>query len=164
MMFVNELVEVFMSYNNQHGANKNSWKANNSDGEALSQLSGIEHFSRGHYLAYQSWVDSWLQKNIRPDYVTGPELTDGNAVSFGCGLLFLYYLKSQLNYPVSKIVQNGGSSLEELYKNLTGQNNAFNAFNGLVSQYFPPGGNHANAHPTALHRLDQRAEVPVAGE
>ena len=26
------------------------------------------------------------------------------------------------------------------------------------------GGDHANAHPAALHRLDQRAEIAVAGE
>jgi hypothetical protein len=139
MLFINELVEVFMSYNNQHGANKNSWKAENSDGEALSQLCGIERFRTGHYLYYGSFVDSWLQNNGRPDYVTNPENTDRHSLSYGCGLLFLYYLKSQLNYSVPKIIQNGGSSLEALYKNLTGQSNAFAAFNGLVSQYFPMG-------------------------
>jgi hypothetical protein len=142
MMFVNELVEVFMSYNNQKGANKNSWKANNSDGEALSQLCGIERFRTGHYLAYPSWVDSWLQfvpTPPRPDYVGNPEPTDGNPVSWGCGLLFLYYLKSQLNYSVPQIIQNGGASLTELYKNLTGQGNAWDAFTGLVNAYFPPG-------------------------
>jgi hypothetical protein len=146
MMFVNELVEVFMSYNNQKGANRNSWKANNSDGEALSQLCGIERFRTGHYLAYSSWVDQWLQFPTppqlgppRPDWVINPEPTDGNPVSFGCGLLFLYYLKSQLNYSVPQIIQNGGASLTELYKNLTGQSNAWGAFTGLVNAYFPPG-------------------------
>jgi hypothetical protein len=148
MLFVMELVEVFMSYNNQHGANKNSWNASNSDGEALSHLCGIERFRTGHYLVYpgqnlffpdRATVDRWLQNTGRPDWVSTPENTDGNPVSIGCGLLFLYYLKSQLNHPVPKIIQNGGASLEELYKNLTGQSNAFDAFNGLVSQYFPAG-------------------------
>ena len=138
MIFVNELVEIFMSYNNQTSGTT-TWVAGHSDGEALSQLCGIERFRAGHYSYYGSWVDAWLQDATRPDWITTPQNTDTVADSFGCGLLFLYYLKTQLGYPVWKIIQEGGSSLAATYTNLTGKSGAFNAFNGLVAAYYPPG-------------------------
>src|ERR1035437_3078246 len=58
MMFVNELVEIFMSFNSQKGPA--TWNAGNSDGEGLSQFCGILRFPVGHYYAYPSWSNSWL--------------------------------------------------------------------------------------------------------
>jgi hypothetical protein len=138
MLFINELVEVLMSYNDQHQG-KTIWNAGDSAGEGLSQLLGIERFRAGHYLYYPSFVDAWLQTAGRPDWVTTSEGTDTKSVSFGCALLFLYYLKSQLGHSVPAIIQKAGPTLEETFTNLTGQKGAFNAFNGLVSAYFPPG-------------------------
>jgi hypothetical protein len=53
MMFVNELVEIFMDFNNQKTGNT-TWVAGHSDGEGLSQFCGILRFPVGHYLAYPS--------------------------------------------------------------------------------------------------------------
>ncbi|MGH9142786.1 MAG: hypothetical protein ACRD2I_16765, partial [Vicinamibacterales bacterium] len=90
MMFVAELVEIFMDFNNQKSGHT-TWVAGHSDGEGLSQICSIMRFPTGHYDAYSSWVNKWLS-TARPNWVSSNESTDGNPVSFGCSLLFLYYL------------------------------------------------------------------------
>lgn len=135
MMFVNELVEVFMSFNSQKGPV--TWNAGNSDGEGLSQYCGILRFPTGHYLAYGSWTDKWLV-TARADFVSGPKGTDGDAVSFGCALLFLLYLDTQLGFTPAQIIQAGSTSLAGLYTNLTGDtSNPFGFFLQLVTTKFP---------------------------
>jgi len=135
MIFINELVEIFMSYNNQHG--QNTWKAGDSNGEGLSQLCGILRFSTGHYLYYNSWVNQWLD-TARNDYVTAPEQKDTNAVSFGCALLFLNYLRTQLGFTIQQIIQNGAATLAGTYTNLTGDSsNPFPFFKHLLDEAFP---------------------------
>jgi hypothetical protein len=137
MIFINELVEIQMDYASQHGGP--TWNPGDSAGEGLSQLCGIERFSRGHYLYYSSFVNAWLQSTSRTDWVTTSEATDSNADSFGCALLFLYYLKSQLGHGIADIMRSGGANLEETYHNLTGQAGGFAAFNALVARFFPIG-------------------------
>lgn len=134
MMFVNELVEVFMSFNSQKGPA--TWNAGNSDGEGLSQYLGILRFPAGHYLAYGSWSDQWLS-STRDDFVSAPKGTDGDAISFGCALLFLLYLDTQLGFTPAQIVQAGSTSLAGLYTNLTGDtSNPFGFFLQLVDRKF----------------------------
>src|SRR5450631_811803 len=106
MMFVNEFVEVLMSFNNQKSG-ATTWVPNHSDGEGLSQFCGILRFPVGHYLAYGSWANQWLASS-RTDYITNNESTDGDAVSFGCVLLFLFYLNTQLGFSPAQIIQAGG--------------------------------------------------------
>lgn len=135
MMFVNELVEVFMSFNSQKGPA--TWNAGNSDGEGLSQYLGILRFPAGHYFAYPSWTDKWLA-STRDDFVSAPKGTDGDAVSFGCALLFLLYLDTQLGFTPAQIVQGGSTSLAGLYTNLTSDpSNPFGFFLQLVNRKFP---------------------------
>ena len=90
MVFINEWVEILMSLSG------GKWNAGNSDGEGLSQLCGILLFPVGHYRYYGSWVNQWLGSIRDPQYITSPEGTDKNPVSFGCALLFLNYLLAQL--------------------------------------------------------------------
>ena len=135
MMFINEIVEVFMSFNNQHGPS--TWNAGHSDGEGLSQFCGILRFPAGHYQAYPSFVNSWLS-STRPDFVTSNKNTDTDAVSFGCALLFLFYLNTQLGFTPSQIIQNGAATLAGLYTNLTGDSsNPFGFFLQLVETALP---------------------------
>jgi hypothetical protein len=136
MMFVAELVEIFMDFNNQKSGNT-TWVAGHSDGEALSQICSIMRFPTGHYDAYGSWANKWLSSS-RPDWVSSNESTDGNPVSFGCSLLFLYYLRDQLGFTIQQIIQNGGATLLDLYKNLTGDSSdPFNFFLGLINSRLP---------------------------
>jgi hypothetical protein len=151
LLFVAELVEIFMSYNNQK-TGTSTWVAGDSNGEGLSQLCSIERVREGHYLYYgDSMVDYWLQwpaltppnggiaPAARKNVIDSADPTDKNWWSFGGALLFLYYLKTQLGHSVPQIIQKGGSKLEETYQNLTGQSGGLNAMNTLINRFFPVG-------------------------
>jgi len=137
VLFVLEFVEILMSYNNQQGPT--IWRPGDSIGEGLSHLCGLERYPEAHKSYYLPFVNNWLQTNTRTDYVSNAKNTDRDKESYGCSLLFLYYLKSQLGKSVPKIIQNGGANLEKTYQNLTGNTNGFAAFSNLVQQYLPIG-------------------------
>ena len=131
MIFINEWVEILMSA----GA---GWNAGDSSGEGLSQYCGIVRFQAGHYLYYSSWVDTWLNTLPRQDWVSSTEGTDGNAVSFGCALAFIYYLNVQLNLPIGQILAAGASNLAATYRTLTGDSSSpYQFFAGLLEHVFP---------------------------
>jgi hypothetical protein len=117
------------------------WNAGDSVGEGLSQYCGIVRFPVGHYSYYSyygSWVDQWLNQHPRQDWVNHTEGTDGNAISFGCALAFLYYLNTQLNFSINQILASGASTMTAVYKNLTGDNgDPFPLFAGLLEHVFP---------------------------
>jgi hypothetical protein len=85
---------------------------------------------------------------IRQDWVTttfkGETVKTGDNVpgdqdwySFGCAILFIYYLKNQLGSYMPDIVKNGGATLEETYKNVTGNSGGFAPFKALLDDFFP---------------------------
>jgi len=131
MIFMSEWVEILMSLSDGR------WNAGNSDGEGLSQLCGILRFPVGHYLYYGSWVNAWLGSARDPQYITSPEGTDKNSVSFGCALLFLNYLLSQLGFDISEVIQGGTGTLAGTYQNLTGLTNASTPFVQLINKILP---------------------------
>jgi hypothetical protein len=141
MSFVAEFVEILMSYRNTQGPE--TWNPSYSHGEGLSLMCAQLRFPAGYKAAYGTWVNPWLQLPDRDaaahDWITNPKKTDGDSESFGCSLLFLFYLKSQLGKSMTDIIQKGGSTLEITYKNLTGQSGAITAFRNLINPYFPVG-------------------------
>lgn len=138
MSFVAELVEVLASYRNQHG--NAAWNASKSDGEGLSLLCARERFGTGYSLFFGTpWVNSWLQSSRDTQWINASENTDKNPLSFGLSLLFLYYLKNQLNHSIPDIIAAGGDSLAQTYQNLTGKSDATAAFSQLINKYFRPG-------------------------
>jgi len=62
-----------------------------------------------------------------------------NSESIGCAVLFLNYLRTQLNIPWERILQAGGATLAETYANLGLGSDAFAKFRALVDRHFPPG-------------------------
>jgi hypothetical protein len=139
MMFVGEFVEILMGLRNKTTGTA-TWNPGNSDGEGLSQLCENLRFPVGHAAAYTTpWVNTWLQSAARADWFTAPQPTDKVADSFGCALLFLFYLKDQLFHSVPDIIQKGGASLEATYENLTGGSSASNTFKAFLEPYFPTG-------------------------
>ncbi len=141
MSFVAELVEIFMGYRNTQGPE--TWNAGYSHGEGLSLMCAQLRFKAGYQAAYGTWVNPWLQLPDRDaashDWITNPKTTDSDSESFGCSLLFLFYLRSQLGYSMQDIIQKGGSTLETTYKNLTGNSGAITAFRNLINPFFPIG-------------------------
>jgi len=149
MVFMNEWVEILMSLTS-------GWNAGDSSGEALSQYCGIERFQVGHYSYYNSWVDQWLNGipnwpiAARSDWVnttyTGgktdnrgnPIRGDGDPVSFGCALAFIYYLNVELDFTIYQIIAAYSTNMATAYRVLTGDpENPFPPFLNLVQSVYP---------------------------
>jgi hypothetical protein len=137
MLLVAELSEIFMAKK----WNGSIFAANHSDGEGLSQFCALSLHHAGYYTYYGfAFADNWLQLNPRPDWVSNVDPTDGNGVSYGCSLMFLYYLRDQLGFTIKEIIRAGGPSLSATYQNLTGDPSPpFDFFSYLVNSVFPVG-------------------------
>ena len=125
-----EVDEVFM-------ANQNAgWNCAASNGEGLSRVLATERYPAqlDGFASGANWLDS-----SRPDWLTNTEQTDRNYVSIGCSTLFLNYLRYQLGFTWDRIVQAGGSTLEETYQKLTGRSQAYAVFAPLLQYRFPSG-------------------------
>jgi hypothetical protein len=135
MVFMNEWVEILMSLTG------GKWNAGDSNGEGLSQYAGIVRFQTGHYSYYGSWVDQWLNKQPRQDWVNNTEGTDGNAISFGCSLAFIFYLNTELGFSINQIIAAGASNLTAICKSLTGDNgDPYPFFANLLEHVYPSSG------------------------
>jgi len=131
MLVVAEEVEVFEAAQNQ------GWDCGASNGEGLSRVLATELYPAeldGFFTAA-----SWLDSPDRPDWVSQTDPTDQNAVSTGCAVLFLNYLRYQLNFSWPEIVEAAGSTLEQTYDALTGNSGGFSSFKALLDSNFPPG-------------------------
>ena len=151
-LFVAELSEILMSYTGK-------WNPSNSAGEGLSRVAA----ELLHPAYARNFVNAWLasdptqdptsaqadteyRKNWVATNFTGGPLRAGGFVrgdddsySYGCAMLFLYYLKDQLNYSLPAIVQNGAATLDGTYRLLThGRTDGFAAFKALLDAHFPP--------------------------
>jgi hypothetical protein len=152
-IFVAELIEILMRY-------KGPWNPADSGGEGLSRVAAqLLHPQYG-----AGFVNAWLASDpttdptsavadseFRKDWVTrnftgGPLRAGGNvhgdddSYSYGCAMLFIYYLKSQLGFSMPQIVQRAGATLADTYQALTqGQTKGFWEFRSLLAEHFPPG-------------------------
>ena len=173
MVFIAEWVEVLMGI-------RGNWNAGDSSGEGLSHWSAITRFQQGHDNYYGSFVANWLngtgspnQGTILPnaartDWVnttyTGSTVSDGtfvhgdgDPVSYGCALAFIYYLNVQLGFSINQIIANYNSKLASVYHALTGDNSdPFAIFLGLLETVYPAsatasigGSNRNNPFPMA---------------
>jgi hypothetical protein len=153
MLFVAEVAEVFM-----HAA-PTGWNPGNSAGEGLSRVAAAELHPAGYYRPAGSpnngpYSTGWLQlpwrrrdaqgagtDEPRYDFVTVSEDTDGNGLSYGCAVLFLYYLHDQLRYSWKQIASSWGAHLAETFAQLTGRpsGTAFTEFADLLDAHLPPG-------------------------
>ncbi len=137
-LFVAEIIEVLMDYRNIKNK-KVSWHGNMSDGEGLSRVAAATLHPVGYYSALNGpFVHTWL-KNGRGNWVTTTDPTDKTEDSFGCAILFIYYLRDQLNHSISAIIQKADDSLENTYQALAGSSGGFVPFKTLLDKYLPAG-------------------------
>jgi hypothetical protein len=129
-VLVAETIEIFMA------AVPFGWHPGDSSGEGLSQAAGFTLYPDQVQILNgpQVWLDS-----SRPDFVSKTDPTDSNPVSFGCALLFIYYLRSQLGFNMKPIVGRPGNSLEGVYIQLTQDRGAFQTFSAILESKFPAG-------------------------
>jgi hypothetical protein len=142
-VFMAEWSEVLMNV-------QGKWNAGDSSGEGLSQFCSIRRFPTGHYSYYGAWVEPWLNGDstspnaARSDWVNhtftggGGKHGDGDSVSFGCALAFLYYLFTQLQFSETQIIGAGSSTLAGAYAKLTADSgDPFPAFLNLIEHVHP---------------------------
>ncbi len=135
MLFVAELAELLMDFTGY------GWDRKASNGEALSVVLATELYPAGYYRTGRGpRVNPWLTSTPpRPDYVSNTEDTDQNWVSFGCGILFINYLRYQLGIPLDDLVPAGGSTLAETYARVKKKSGsgAFKEFDALIERHMP---------------------------
>jgi hypothetical protein len=133
-VFVAELAEILMDFTGY------GWNRGASNGEALSILLATALHGQGYYgTGSGPRVNQWLSANPRPNWVDSTEGTDRNQVSYGCGLLFLYWLQYQLRYTRRQIVTRPSGTLAQVHAALTGQANGYAAFLDLIERHLPTG-------------------------
>jgi hypothetical protein len=145
MLFAAELTEILADFSGRGGGKV--WDRSTSSGEALSRVAGAELHPFGYYASGKGpAINNWLQSSAnavgepfrRWDFVTAYERTDLNDLSYGCGILFLNYLRYQWGYSFPQIVQASGSSLAETFSRLTTKpaSDAFPSFEALLEKHF----------------------------
>jgi hypothetical protein len=126
-------------------ATASGWHPGDSSGEGLSQLAGFTLYpdQRPILNGPQVWLDTSISptaaKPSRPDFVSTTEASDGNFVSFGCALLFLYYLRSQLGFSIRAVALAPADSLEGVFFNLAQDRGGFQTFSNILEERFPAG-------------------------
>jgi hypothetical protein len=135
-VLVAELIEIFMP------AQKKGWNAGFSHGEGLSQAAGFFIYpdQATGLSGGKVWLFALDVNGRRPNFVDKTDTTDGNPFSYGCALLFIYYLHSQLGFSMRGIVSAAADTLENVYVNLTQAHNGFAPFSALLLRAFPLAG------------------------
>lgn len=138
-LFIAEIIEVLMSCRNSQ-TGTTTWIENHSDGEGLSRMAaGLFHPDGYYQVLGGPFVNGWLQSANRNNWISQNESSDTDGDSFGCSLLFLYWLRSQLGFNMTDMITKAGSTLEATYKNLTGNSGAYAAFTNFIKPFFPAG-------------------------
>lgn len=134
-LFVAELAEVLMA---AYG-----WVPNDSRGEALSRVMAEEFYPAAAYGEGNApWVNGWLNTALRDvQYLGTPETTDVDPQSYGVGILYLNYLRSQLGHGLGDVCGAGGTELADAYRELTHQpgTDGTTGFRDLLEQFYPAG-------------------------
>lgn len=133
-LVISEEDEVFEA-NFGHG-----WDCGASNGEALSRVLADAMYP-GSYAMYPDCVSApvWLDTPDRPDFVNVTDPTDRNYVSIGCSVLFLNWLRYQLDFSWNQIVLAGAPILAQTYTNLTGRTDGLAEFKALLQAHYPEG-------------------------
>jgi hypothetical protein len=131
-LLVAEADEVFMA-NFGRG-----WDCGASPGEGLSRVLANDLYKGVEPKNFIS-SNEWLNLDPRPNFVDQTDPTDTSYPSIGCSVLFLNWLRFQLNHSWTQIVAGGGATLADTYKALTGKSSAWQDFQAVINAHFPVG-------------------------
>jgi hypothetical protein len=119
------------------------WDCGASNGEGLSRVLAndmVPGVEPAGFVSPPVWLDDTPEGGVhREDWITKTDPTDVNYFSIGCSVLFLNWMRFQLNRSWTDIIAAGAPTLAETYKNLTGNNDGLSRFMQLITQNFPPG-------------------------
>jgi len=116
-LYVAELSECFM------GAQGGGWGCGFSNGEGLSRFLAEQETPLGTIPSWAITGPAWAEAGF-PDWVNETEQTDGNYVSTGCAIVYIYWMRS-LGFSISQIAIAAGATLAENYQTLTGKTTAY---------------------------------------
>lgn len=116
-LYVAELSECFM------GAQGKGWVCNYSNGEGLSRFCAEVDTPPGSFPSWGITGPSWVHAGY-PDWVSTTEQTDGDYISTGCAILYIYWMVF-LGYTTAQVIQAGGATLAANYQALTGKTTAY---------------------------------------
>jgi hypothetical protein len=127
---VAEFVEVFEAEQGK------GWDCGKGNGEGLSRVLATDAYPTqlDGFATASVWLDS-----ARQDFVDHNFNGDTNSHANGCAVLFLNWLRFQLNFSWQQIVGAAAPTLGQTYTNLTGKNDGFKEFQALLGTHFPPG-------------------------
>jgi hypothetical protein len=127
---VAEFVEVFQAVQGK------GWDCGKGNGEGLSRVLATDAYPAqlDGFATASTWLDS-----ARQDFVDHNFNGDTNSHANGCSVLFLNWLRFQLNYSWQQIVGAAAPTLGQTYTILTGKNDGFKQFQQLLGTHFPPG-------------------------
>jgi hypothetical protein len=131
-LLVAEVDEVFMA-NFGFG-----WDCGASPGEGLSRVLANDLYKGVEPADFIS-SNVWLNLNPRPNFVDQADPTDTNYKSIGCSVLFLNWLRFELNHGWAEVVASGGATLAETYRGLTGENTGWSDFRAVIDASYPVG-------------------------
>lgn len=125
-----EFVEVFEAVQN------GGWDCGASNGEGLSRVLATDAYPAqlDGFATASAWLDSQ-----RKNFVDHTQSSDTDPAANGCSVLFLNWLRFQLNYSWTQIVEAAAPTLASTYAKLTRKNDGFKQFETLINQHFPKG-------------------------
>jgi len=134
-VFVAELAEILMDFTGY------GWGRGNSMGEGLSIALATLLHPDGYYATSKGpRINSWLNGTGGPprmDRVANTENSDTNQFSYGCAILFINYLVSQLGFTMKQVIRASGGNLGQTFARLTGKPEAaaYTEFNALLQKH-----------------------------
>ena len=125
-----EFVEVFEAVQNA------GWDCGASNGEGLSRVLATDAYPQqlDGFATAGAWLDS-----PRKNFVDHTLNSDTDFTANGCSVLFLNWLRFQLDYSWTQIVEAAAATLAQTYTKLTGKKDGFKQFESLINQHFPKG-------------------------
>jgi hypothetical protein len=125
LLYVAELSESFM------GPQGKGWNCGYSNGEALSRYFAETETPQGTMPSGFVSGPSWAQAGY-PDWIGKTENTDQDYVSIGCGIVYIFWMRSQ-GFTAQQITQAAGATFADNYQTLTGKTTAYQDLRAAVS-------------------------------
>jgi hypothetical protein len=137
--FLAELAEIL----NTAWPKPSGFPGGSSISEGLSKTMAAELYG---YVVVSSELNAWLETVSlnalgnwqRQDWVSQTFASETDTVSTECAILFLNYLRYQLDFTWHQILAAGGETLAKAYERLTGKTTAWNDFSQLLLEHMPP--------------------------
>ena len=110
-----------------------NWHPRDGQGEALSRWLAYLCYPADAFID----VNDWLLQDPRPDWVNNLKPSDTDDISYGCGLIFLNYIVSQLQLSMRDFLLAGGNTMADRYHNLTkAADDPFVTMNNLLLKHY----------------------------